>query len=48
METDLGMLLAMADDVSVTAGGFVYFNKSFLLSFFGIFVTYIAVLLQTV
>ena len=48
METKLSALLAKSDDISVTAGGFVNFNKSFLLSFFGILATYIAVLLQTV
>ena len=48
METKLNIFLTTSDDISVTAGGFVHFNKSFLLSFFGILATYIAVLLQTV
>ena len=42
------VLFAVVDETNISAGGYVHFTKSLLLSYYGILGTYITVLLQTV
>ena len=46
--TEVNFFLATLNDVGLSAGGYIYFSKGFLLSFYGILVTYIAVLVQSI
>ena len=44
----LGLFLDSAGGTGVAAGQYLFFSPSFLLSFYGILVTYVAVIVQTV
>jgi len=53
ISTDSGLMrevtlfVGRADEVCVSAGNYLFFSTSFLLSFYGILTTYIAVLVQS-
>ncbi len=42
------LFVSQLDDVYVSAGSYVYFSKGFLISFYGILVTYVTLSSQTV
>ena len=48
LDREVNAVLATVDDITISAGGYVSFTKGFLLSFYGILATYIALLIQTV
>ena len=45
--TEVGIFLREVEDVAVSAGNYLYFTPSFLLSFYGVLITYLAVLIQS-
>ena len=48
LDREVNFVLSMVDEVGISAGGYLYFSKAFLLSFYSILATYIAILIQSV
>ncbi len=45
---EIVLFVSQLDDVYVSAGSYVYFSKGFLISFYGILVTYVTISAQSV
>ncbi len=46
--TELPFFLQQVDDANVSAGNYLFFSPSFVVSFYGILTTYIAVMVQSI
>ena len=45
---ELLLFLGQLEDVYVSAGSYIYFTNSFLISFYGVMISYLAVVVQFV
>lgn len=46
--SEVMIFLGQVDKIAVSAGSYLWFSPSFLLSFYGVLITYIAVMLQSI
>ena len=48
LRDEVQLFISQLDDVYLAAGSYIYFSKGFLISFYGIMVTYVAIMVEAV